>query len=224
MFVRFILLTVMIGATGLYGVQPVAAQDVKPKLLGNLKFTIPQEAIDLGVGGKIGVSVEIDKSGNAKGLKMAISPSWPCGREISAGVKSLTRSLEESLLKATYSPGMEGGKPIKQRLILWIDLQSPAANEFSNVLVVDEAAIRKSSTHLPAPRAFGNPNGDRDKGLVIVTISVDEKGQVVRTATLGDSDILQKNARETACQSTFSPYLVDGRPVKITSRISYMYN
>lgn len=201
----------------------VVAQDSVPRLLDPLKYKIPEAAIDAEIDGTIVVSVKVDKLGKPSNPQLAISPIWPCGKTPKKELQELSETLEKTVLQARYAPATEKGSPISKNLALWITLQNPKLEkEFgeSPMLVSD---LPKRSTHLPAPSYTGDPKGGRDQGMIVVTVITDLKGNVIRAGKTSGSKVLQEVARKTACQSKFSPMIIDGKPVRMIGTLNYMF-
>ncbi len=61
-------------------------------------------------------------------------------------------------------------------------------------------------------------------GLVTVEIVIDENGKVTSAKAMSGPKFFYKVCETAARRSTFKPYLVDGKPVKITGFINYNFN
>ena len=75
----------------------------------------------------------------------------------------------------------------------------------------------------PPPRY---PTAARSRGLsgkVVVQVTVDETGRVIRAGVMQGKTILAGAAEEAARMARFRPTLIDGRPVKVVGEISYKF-
>lgn len=72
-------------------------------------------------------------------------------------------------------------------------------------------------TYPPIARAV------RAEGTVGVRVTVDEEGNVVRAEAVSGHPLLQGAAVDAARQSKFKPAVVDGKPVKVSAVISYVF-
>ncbi len=60
-------------------------------------------------------------------------------------------------------------------------------------------------------------------GEVVVTVVVNEEGNVIAAQAESGHPLLQTAAVNAARESTFVPYLVDGKPVKVMGTITYHF-
>jgi len=60
-------------------------------------------------------------------------------------------------------------------------------------------------------------------GEVVVTVVVNEEGNVIAAQAESGHPLLQAAAVNAARESTFVPYLVDGKPVKVLGTITYNF-
>ena len=61
------------------------------------------------------------------------------------------------------------------------------------------------------------------EGVVSVRITVDEDGNVVEARAVSGHPLLQSAAVDAARASKFKPTVVDGKPVKVSGVISYVF-
>ena len=61
------------------------------------------------------------------------------------------------------------------------------------------------------------------EGTVTVRVTVDEEGNVVAAAAVSGHPLLQSAAVDAARESKFKPTVIDGKPVKVSGVISYVF-
>lgn len=75
----------------------------------------------------------------------------------------------------------------------------------------------------PAPPYPAVAKAARASGQVVVEITVDESGRVVEAQAVSGHPLLRHAAVEAARKATFSPTLAEGRPVKVSGKITYNF-
>ena len=97
----------------------------------------------------------------------------------------------------------------------------PGATPYAFPLV--EEVMECKATSKPPPRY---PTAARSNGLsgkVVVQVTVDETGRVIRAGVMRGKTVLAAAAEEAARAARFRPTLIDGRPVKTVGEISYKF-
>src|SRR5262249_55465371 len=61
-------------------------------------------------------------------------------------------------------------------------------------------------------------------GAVMVEVTINEEGEVIAARALSGHPLLQDAAIEAARQWTFSPTMVDGKPVKVVGAITFNFS
>lgn len=76
----------------------------------------------------------------------------------------------------------------------------------------------------PQPKYPGRALDARERGAVVLRVTIDEEGRVVEATPLGCSPKLLVSAGvEAARRATYSPTLVNGKPVSVRSIIHYRF-
>ena len=84
--------------------------------------------------------------------------------------------------------------------------------------VVDGKAISKPAAPYPLNLKSANV-----RGVVAVSVLIDEAGQVVWARSVSGHPLLRQGAREAACRARFAPSLVDGPPVRVSAILTYRF-
>lgn len=75
----------------------------------------------------------------------------------------------------------------------------------------------------PAPEYPASAKARRAQGVVVVRLTVDEKGNVAEAEAISGHDLLRPAAEEAARKMKLSPTLLCGRPVKVSGVITYNF-
>jgi Ca-activated chloride channel family protein len=110
---------------------------------------------------------------------------------------------------------------------------TPTPSEVSRPAPADETArpkgpisggvLNSKAVSLPKP---GYPSAAKTvgaQGRVVVELTIDEAGKVVKARAISGHPLLQKAAVAAALQARFSPTMLSGEPVSITGTISYTF-
>lgn len=227
LFVCFLVLTT-VGTDAQTG-QP----DSNPALLSPAKYTMPQSAVDAGIGGKVVVGIRIDQSGTPTKAALITGPAWPCGTIPVKAIEELASTLESTMMKLQFSPAMKGGKPVSEEVGLPLELKNPKLETGPEVdpatgkpraKVISGGVINGRAKSLPAPSYPAEARANRDSGSVVIQVMIDENGNVLRAGAISGAATLQFAAREAACRAKFSPTTLQGMPVKVSGVITYNFN
>ncbi|HKG15083.1 MAG TPA: VWA domain-containing protein [Pyrinomonadaceae bacterium] len=88
---------------------------------------------------------------------------------------------------------------------------------------VSAGVLNSKAVSLPKPGYPSTAKSVGAQGKVVVELTIDEAGKVVRARAVSGHPLLQKAAVAAALQARFSPTLLSGEPVSVTGTISYTF-
>jgi TonB family protein len=203
------------------------------KLISAPSPEYPKEAKDAGYGGTIRIKVEIDESGNVTSVD-ASGPDSVCENVTDPLLIALRNSAAAALKQAKFAPAIKKGKAVKSSQTLRYNFGSMPpdwlfGSQPFNVRSAEDAKIVKSGVinggakSLPAPNYPPAAKASRITGPVPVRIVFDERGEVLAAEVIAGHPLLRQAALEAACRARFEPVLIEGKPVKVTGIVTYMF-
>ncbi len=93
---------------------------------------------------------------------------------------------------------------------------------FGNLAEKGTSILGKAKS-LPKPRYPAEAREKRLSGTAPIRVVIDEQGNVVETKSICRNDILGKAAEESAREAKFSPTIIDGKPIKVSGIIVYIF-
>jgi Ca-activated chloride channel family protein len=88
---------------------------------------------------------------------------------------------------------------------------------------VSGGVLNSKAVNLPKPEYPSAAKSVGAQGRVVVELTIDEAGKVVKARAISGHPLLQKAAVAAALQARFSPTVLSGEPVSITGTISYTF-
>lgn len=88
---------------------------------------------------------------------------------------------------------------------------------------VSAGVLNSKAVSLPRPDYPSTAKTVGAQGKVVVELTIDETGKVVKARAVSGHPLLQKAAVAAALQARFSPTILSGEPVSITGTISYNF-
>jgi TonB family protein len=76
---------------------------------------------------------------------------------------------------------------------------------------------------LPKPSYPPEARAARVSGTVVVKVTIDDRGKVVHVCAISGPPQLLRESEKAASRATFSPTILNGKPVKVTGLITYKY-
>ncbi|MEP6944473.1 MAG: energy transducer TonB [Acidobacteriota bacterium] len=210
--------------------------DSDPVLQGSASYSMPQQAIDAEIDGKVVMGIHLDESGTPTKAWLASGPAWPCGSTPMKAIEELSLSLTAAMMKLRFTPPVKGGKPVSRDIGLTLTLKNPYLGKKMPAPEIDPktgkpkprlvvgGVINGKATSLPAPAYPSAAKANRDHGGVTVEVLIDEQGNVIRAGALQGPATLQFASRDAACGAKFSPTRLSGNPVKVSGVIVYNFN
>jgi tetratricopeptide (TPR) repeat protein len=211
--------------------------DSGPVLKSAVAFSMPQSAIDAEIGGKLRIAVRVDATGKPSRMALRNGPTWPCGEFPDKGLSQLSSALTDMVMGLQFSPAIKDGKAVEKDIALDITLENPklkakAAAEqdaLNDALAqpksegVNGGVLNGKAKYLPRPRYPYEASQSRESGVVTIKVVIDEDGHVIRAAAASGPQSLWFAARIAACNSVFTPTLLQGRPVTVSGIITYNF-
>ena len=214
-----------------------SAQTTEAKLLALPEYVMPAEATAAGIDGKVAVAVWVDKNGSVDRAQVLAGPAWPCSSNPNGLISKVRDGIEDTIKQARFSPAMKDGKPQSAELLLTFLIgneyqqakkvaaataagQKPPAEDPK---VIRGGVINGKALSFPKPEYPAEARGSRVSGAVTIQVLIDEKGDVIRAGAINGHPLLQKAARNAACEAKFSPTLLAGQPVKVSGVITYNF-
>jgi outer membrane biosynthesis protein TonB len=225
------ILSLIIAAVAISAVT-ASGQDSEPVMKNGAVYSLPQAAVDAGIGGAVSVAVKVGSDGRPVDVAVIAGPMWPCGASPTQQLKEVYSTLEATIMKLEFSPAMRNGKPASASVALRFYLKNPKIEPRQEI---DPATGKRKATHvsggvlngkarhLPKPEYPFAARANRDSGVVTIQILIDESGNVVRAGAVSGPQTLQGPARESACLATFVPTKLQGNPIKVSGVLTYNF-
>lgn len=202
--------------------------------------SVPQEAIESGLGGIVRVLVAVDRYGNVTSVRDSVGPGWTCKRISRPDVLAL-RSAAVEIAKAMRFQNSNGEETLN-----WVSFSFPrrGSNEkLSNEDVNYSAAtaapqgpsplagektlsggvVNGKAISLPKPLYPSAARALKAAGTVSILVLIDENGTVFSAEPTSGHPLLRPAAATAACSAEFSPTFLDGNPVKVSGIITYNF-
>lgn len=159
---------------------------------------------------------EIDKSGVLKITRETETPAGAQTAELYFTRKDLSAAYAKE--KPADFSGREfkvSAEDMKNFKGAVVDSSSAMMNSTS---VLNSKALKlPAAVYPPAARAV------KASGVVLVSITIDEQGNVALANAVAGHPLLRQAAVEAARRAKFAPTLFDGKPVKISGALSYNF-
>jgi Ca-activated chloride channel homolog len=109
-----------------------------------------------------------------------------------------------------------------------VEAAQPAPKEPANAAEqrkppISGGVLNAKAVSLPKPEYPTPAKTAGAQGRVVVELTIDETGKVVKARALSGHPLLQKAAVAAALQARFSPTILSGEPVSVTGTISYTF-
>lgn len=200
------------------------AQDRGIEFLSGPEFRLPDNAVAAGIDGTLTVSFKVDRTGTVKSVNILAGPIWPCDSTPNSAIKEVREAVKKNILASKFSPALKDGKPVDSEATLdfaiGIAYREAIGGRRSNTSrwVVNVNTMGEKALRLPVPLAVGIP------GTATVRVLIGETGKVIAAGSIGGNPRLYASSRLAACDARFPPTIVDGKPIKVTSLITYEYS
>ena len=202
----------------------LSGQDRQIEFISGPEFKLSDKAIAAGVDGTLTVNLKIDRAGAVKGVSIIAGPIWPCDSSPGAAIKEVREAVKQNILASKFSPATKNGKPIDAEATLdfAIGIAYREATEGKQTSksrwVVDVGTMGEKALRLPLPLSTGIP------GIATVRVLIGEDGDVIAAGTIRGDPRHHATSRMAACDAKFPPTIVNGKPIKVTSLITYEYS
>ena len=103
-------------------------------------------------------------------------------------------------------------------------IQQSKASDSSNNASWPFKVINGKALSLPKPDYPLEARKARATGIIVINVTIDEKGKVIEASDMcGGNPYLVKAAEEAARSARFSPTFVEGQAVKVTGVVTYRF-
>jgi TonB family protein len=99
----------------------------------------------------------------------------------------------------------------------------PGAEVSKSSRAISGGVLNGKAKTLTAPRYPPAARAVRASGIVTVQVVIDEEGKILSAQPLDGHPLLRPASQAAACSSSFSPTLLEGRPVKVLGVIHYKF-
>ena len=216
-------------------VLPIVGQNgmgVSDYIVSGPKFVLSDEAIAAGIDGVIRVSLKIDKTGAVKRVDLLNEPAWPCGTSPDSALRNVRRAIADNLRASMFKPVLNAkGEPDTAQAILTFAIgkaYEDMKTQEGPHRVIDGGVVNGKAIHLQRPEFPPNApkTGPFSNSVYNIEawVLIDENGKVEKVGTLMGDPIFWRASRQAACDSRFSPTLINGQPVKVVGKIIYSYD
>ena len=208
----------------------------------------PESARAAKIEGIVSVKVLIDEEGNVISAEPVTEPAKTARRvgegdtakvEMVEGAPPdpiLLDAAQRAAMMAKFSPTLLSGVPVKVSGVISYNFvaRRPAEIAPSDSLtrqagtgtsdrLISGGVLNGKATSLPKPAYPPAAAAVRAEGSVSVQVTVDENGYVISAAAVSGHPLLRAASVEAARGALFSPTSLDGKAVKITGVITYVF-
>ncbi len=195
---------------------------LEPELIRTPALKLPRAVTDLS--GELRVGVNVDASGRVTEVTTVSGPGDICVQVTRADVVMARTAARAAALKAKFKPAISSGQPEagKGVVIFLFPIHGGKAPLKSNVAEVYnlhniQSISLPQPTYPPAARAV------RASGSVEIQVLIDETGSVFSARAINGHPLLRAVSVSASCEAKFRPALLSGRPVKVSSVITYNF-
>ncbi|MGH9819368.1 MAG: energy transducer TonB [Pyrinomonadaceae bacterium] len=196
-----------------------------PRAVNNPDPDYPAEAGSLGFGGKVIVSVEVNKKGKVA-VRNAYGPVALCSKLEDPRVEKIRKAVIEAAEQLQFEPPLKDGKPtdIEMSITYAFDESGkPIRSRVPSGKVIEAGVLQGRVKYLARPEYPASARAIRASGAVPVEVLVDFDGKVIAAAAIGGHPQLLHSAAVAACASSIEPVILDGRPVQVNGIITYYF-
>lgn len=214
----------------------------EPVVLKQPKATMPKDSDTVGIYGDIAIRVMVDKSGEVRSAELVEGPGDACPTVTNRVIIDAREAAKAAALKARFKPDGTLTEPVSTILKYPFIIATPASPAstvppmrlmlekqngivvFDNKPAAESAVLNGKALTLPAPPYPRAARSFKAAGPVEVLVIIDVDGTMLSARAVSGHPMLQGSARIAACQATFTPTLLEGKPVKVTGLITYNFN
>lgn len=204
-----------------------ASADEARYIVNRPPFSLSREADAAGIDGVIRADIKIDKNGAVKSVDILNDPAWPCDTSPDKEIKQVIRDITENLRATTFRPVYNNkGVPDNAEIVLTFAIgkafEDLKAKE-QPPLLIDGGVVNGKALRLGRPKFPITFDKGYSHNEVQTWVLIDETGKVVKAGAFSGNPRFWQPSRQAACESLFSPTIIDGKPVKVAGRIRYIY-
>jgi hypothetical protein len=205
-----------------------SGSDVADYIVSGPKFVLSDEARAAGIDGVVRVSLKIDKTGAVQRVDLLNEPAWPCGKSPDAELRNVRRAIADNLRATVFRPVLnDKGRPDTAQMILTFAIGQAYEDlkaKQNPPRIVDAGVVNGKAIHLQRPQFPLTADTRFSRTEIEAWVLIDETGHVEKVGTLRGNPGFWRASRQAACDSRFSPTLVNGQPVRVVGKIIYVYD
>jgi TonB family protein len=198
------------------------------KVLSSPPFVLSQEAIDAGIDGTLSIAATLDSTGTVTSARAIAGLEWPCGKSPNKETEKVKELVISNVKQSKFSPEIKDGKPVGTEIGLnfWVggaykDLMKK--HEVGDLAKISGGQVNGKARYLPKPAYPLSARDERASGMVKISVLIDETGKVTSAGALGGHPLLHSAARDAACGARFAPTTLQGKPVRVSGFLTYMF-
>lgn len=206
--------------------------NVEAKVLSSPPFVLSQEAVDAGIDGTLLIAAKLDATGSVTSARVVGGLEWPCGKSPRKEIENVKELVISNVKQSKFSPEIKDGKPVGTEIGLnfWVGGAYADLRKKREIEGIKEpqtisggGQVNGKARSLPKP-AYPLPARDeRAAGKVRVSVLIDQTGKVISAGALDGHPLLHSASRDAACEARFAPTTLQGKPVKVTGSLTYMF-
>ncbi len=200
------------------------------------KTEYPEAARAARIEGTVSVKVLIDEEGNVISAEPVTEPNKTEKRVVEGDVVRiemvetappdpiLLDAAQRAAMMAKFAPTQLSGVPIKVSGVIVYNFVAGGRSEIpASGGMISGGVLNGKAISLPKPAYPPAAAAVRAEGAVTVQVTVDENGEVISAAAVSGHPLLRAASVEAARGALFSPTTLEGKAVKITGVITYVF-
>ncbi|HSI87629.1 MAG TPA: energy transducer TonB [Pyrinomonadaceae bacterium] len=220
----------------------VAQTVTDPVLLSRPELVRPKGKNGYLPSGEIRAWVIVDVDGNVSRIASVDGPGWVCPSV--PGVAEIHKAAREAAIKAKFIPASREGTGFESGAMIVFDdyvslptpayvagnqeqfnaTQDPSSGTPNRPLrPISGGVLNGKAKSLAAPKYPAAAKAVRASGSVAVQVLIGEAGNILSAEPISGHPLLRSASRFAACESEFSPTLLQGQPVKVSGIITYNF-
>jgi TonB family protein len=192
------------------------------QLVSMPEVAIPEEAKATGLGGSVMVRVRVGQTGVVLDAEVTGGPRGVCPSANRADVSALRRAAEDAARGATFKPFVGEQQPQDKTVV--VEFLFPQGRpEQGSSRMISGGVLNGKAVQLTKPEFPPAARAVRASGDVNVKVVIDTDGSVFSADASAGHPLLRRASEVAACDSRFTPTLLQGVPVKISGVITYNF-
>jgi len=194
------------------------------------KPAFPAEAREAKAEGAVAVRITIDEAGNVisaeadwEELRNTVADGTANETEYKPIHPALREAAEKAALEAKFSPTTLSGQPVKVSGRIVYNFVAAGPEPDMEGAKISGGVLNGKASSLPKPGYPPAALAVRAEGTVIVSIVIDEEGNVASAQAVSGHPLLRTSALKAAREAKFAPTILNGEPVKVAGVLTYNF-